>query len=149
MAALVATTARGSTTAATVAGILILGLILALLVVIGISGSTGRWSRGRAHCKARESRLVATVRVLVRCVHGNSKLLLLLLRKLESVDLRRDTTHGAAWREGVDLTQLLWLQETHVHVLLVCCGNLLLLLLEQLNLLLNSQLFHYSKTSKS
>jgi hypothetical protein len=33
--------------------------------------------------------------------------------------------------------------------LLVCCGNLLLLLLEQLNLLLNSQLFHYSKTSNS
>lgn len=81
---------------------------------------------------------------MVRCVHGHPKLLLLLLLlgKLEGVDLRRDTTHGAAWREGIDLTQLLGLQETHVHVLLVCRGNLLLLLLKQLNLLLNSQLFH-------
>jgi hypothetical protein len=140
--ALVTTTGRTSTTA-TVVGILILVLILALLVVIGISGSTRRWSRGRTHSKARKSRLIATVGVLVRCVHGHPKLLLLLLLgKLEGVDLRRDTTHGAAWRKGVDLAQLLGLQETHVHVLLVCRGNLLLLLLKQLNLLLNSQLFH-------
>jgi hypothetical protein len=142
MATLVTTTARGSTTAATVVGVLILlVIILALLVVIGISGSTRRWSRGRAHRKTRESRLIATVGVLIRCVHGHPKLLL-LLGELEGVDLRRNATHGAAWGEGADLAKLLGLQETHVHVLLVCRGNLLLLLLKQLNLLLNSQLFH-------
>lgn len=79
--------------------------------------------------------------MLVRCVRGHPELLL-LLGKLEGVDLRRDTTHGATWREGANLAELLWLQETHVHILLVCRGNLLLLLLKQLNLLLNSQLFH-------
>jgi hypothetical protein len=144
VAALVTST-RGSTTTTTVVGVLILlVIILTLLVVIGVSGSTRRRSRGRTHRKARESRLIATVGVLVRCVHGHPKLLL-LLGKLEGVDLRRDTTHGAAWRESVDLAQLLGLQETHVHVLLVCRGNLLLLLLKQLNLLLNSQLFHHQR----
>lgn len=85
--------------------------------------------------------------VLVWCVHGNSKLLLpllrvLLLRKLEGVDLRRDTTHGTTGRECVDLAQLLRLEQTHVHVLLVCSSDLLLLLLKQLDLLLNGKLFH-------
>jgi hypothetical protein len=38
---------------------------------------------------------------------------------------------------------LLGLQEPHVYILLMGCGDLLLLLLQQLNLLLNGQLFHY------
>jgi hypothetical protein len=37
---------------------------------------------------------------------------------------------------------LLGLQQSHVNVLLMRSGNLLLLLLQQLNLLLNSELFH-------
>jgi hypothetical protein len=141
VAALVTTT-RGPATAATVVGVFtLLVIILALLVVIGISGSTRGWSRRRTHCKTRESRLIATVGVLGWCVHGYPELLLLLLLllgKLEGVDLRRNAAHRATWGEGTDLAQLLWLQEAHVHILLVCRGNLLLLLLEQLNLLLNS-----------
>lgn len=73
-------------------------------------------------------------------VHRSPKLLRLLLGELEGiVDL---TTHIAAGREGVDLTQLLRLEQAHVNVLLMCGSNLLLLLLEQLNLLLDGQLFH-------
>lgn len=84
---------------------------------------------------------------MVWCVHGNSKLLLpllrvLLLRKLEGVDLRRNTAHGTAGRECIDLAQLLRLEQAHIHVLLVCSSDLLLLLLKQLNLLLNGKLFH-------
>lgn len=55
----------------------------------------------------------------------------MLLGELEGiVDLRRNTTHVAARRESVDLTQLLRLEEAHINVLLMCGSNLLLLLLE-------------------
>lgn len=70
----------------------------------------------------------------------------MLLGELEGVvDLRRNTTHVAAGRKRVDLTQLLRLEQAHVNVLLMCGSNLLLLLLEQLDLLLNGQLFHHQR----
>jgi hypothetical protein len=87
------------------------------------------------------------MRVLILLIHGDSKLLLSLLGELERVDLRRNTAHGGTRLEGRHLAQLLGLQQAHVHVLLVCGSNLLLLLLEQLNLLLNGQLFHYLHVS--
>lgn len=95
--------------------------------------------------------MIAAVGVLGWGVHGHSKLLrLLLLRgKLECVDLRGNTTHGATRREGVDLAKLLRLEQTHVNVLLVCRSDLLLLLLEQLDLLLNGQLFHCKQSPMS
>ena len=37
---------------------------------------------------------------------------------------------------------LLWLNHAHVDILLVCCSDLLLLLLEDLDLLGNGELFH-------
>jgi hypothetical protein len=84
------------------------------------------------------------MRVLGGLVHGNIQLLslLLLLRKLEGVDLGVHTSHVATLLESVNLAQLLRLQQSHVYVLLVCSCNLLLLLLKQLDLLLNGQLFH-------
>lgn len=84
--------------------------------------------------------------MLAGLIHGNIKLLSLLLlwllRELEGIHLGVDTTHIATLLESVNLAQLLGLQQSHVYVLLVCSCNLLLLLLKQLNLLLNGQLFH-------
>ena len=71
-------------------------------------------------------------------VHWNSEMLLLLghlLGKLVVVDLGRDVGHLALHLEVAQL--LLWLNHTHVDILLVCCGDLLLLLLEDFNLLCN------------
>lgn len=138
--------ARGTATTAPVAIVLVL-LGLSLLVELGIARSSRRWRGGRAHGKVRESGLVTTVRVLTGLVHRNIELLSLLLlslllRELESIYLGVDTTHVATLLESVNLAQLLGLQQSHVYVLLVCSCNLLLLLLKQLNLLLNGQLFH-------
>lgn len=88
--------------------------------------------------------MIATVRVLGGLVHGDIELLsllLLLLRELEGVDL--GVAHIATLLESVNLAQLLRLQQSHVYVLLVCSCNLLLLLLKQLDLLLDGQLFHW------
>jgi hypothetical protein len=76
-----------------------------------------------------------------------SKLLLLsTLWELESIDLLwGNTAHVGTGLERGHLAQLLGLQKPHVDVLLMCRSNLLLLLLEQLNLLLNSQLFHHQR----
>lgn len=143
VAALVTTARRTSTTPA---GVLILVVIvgLALLIKFGVSRCPGRRGRGRTKRKNRESRLVATVRMLVRGVHCCSKLLLLsALRELERIHLLwGDTAHGGTGLKRGHLAQLLGLQQPHANVLLVCCGNLLLLLLEQLDLLLDGQLFH-------
>lgn len=144
--ALVTTTWRASTTT-TVAMVFILLVVLSLLIEVGVAGGTGRRSGRRAHGEARKGRLIASVRMLVWCVHGDSQLLLSLLGELECVDLRRNATHGTR-REGVDLTQLLWLEQAHVHILLVRSCDLLLLLLEQLDLLLDGQLFHYGHVSQ-
>jgi hypothetical protein len=81
--------------------------------------------------------------VLILLVHGYSKLLLSLLGELECVDLWGNAAHGGTRLEGLHLAQLLRLQQAHVNILLVRGSNLLLLLLEQLNLLLNGQLFHH------
>lgn len=90
--------------------------------------------------------MITAVRVL-RGVHGHSELLLrlLLLGKLEGVDLGRNTAHGATGRERVDLSELLRLEQAHVDILLVCRSDLLLLLLKQLDLLLDRQLFHHQR----
>lgn len=97
VAALVTTAGRTSTTAA-MASVLILVVIvvLALLVILGVPRCTGRRGRGWTHGKTREGRLVATVRMLVRCVHWYSKLLLLsALRELERIHLLwGDAAHG-------------------------------------------------------
>lgn len=149
------TTAGRSSTTAAVAGVLILVVIvvLALLVIIGVSRCSRRRGRGWAHGKTRESRLIATVRMLVRCVHWYSKLLLLLLsalRELECIHLLwGDTAHRGTGLKRGHLAQLLGLQQPHVNVLLVCRSNLLLLLLEQLDLLLDSQLFHCKQVQVS
>jgi hypothetical protein len=66
-------------------------------------------------------------------------LLLLLLGELESVHLGGHATHVVTTRVT---TELLRLEQAHIDVLLVCSSNLLLLLLKQFDLLLNSQLFH-------
>jgi hypothetical protein len=77
--------------------------------------------------------------MLVRCVHWYSKLLLLsTLGELERIHL----LWGDTGLKRGHLAQLLGLQQPHVNVLLVCRSNLLLLLLEQLDLLLDGQLFH-------
>lgn len=137
-------TARGTSATAAVAVILRL-LVLSLLLEVGISRSSGGGGRRWAHRETRKGGLVTAVRVLGGLVHGNIQLLslLLLLRKLEGVDLGVHTTHVATLLESVNLAQLLRLQQSHVYVLLVCSCNLLLLLLKQLDLLLNGQLFHY------
>jgi hypothetical protein len=136
-------TARGASATAAVAVILRL-LVLSLLLEVGITRSSGGGGRRWAHSETREGGLVTAVRVLGGLVHGNIQLLslLLLLRKLEGVDLGVHTTHVATLLESVNLAQLLRLQQSHVYVLLVCSSNLLLLLLKQLDLLLNGQLFH-------
>jgi hypothetical protein len=78
-----------------------------------------------------------------------SKLLLLsTLWELEGIDLLwGNTAHVGTRLERGHLAQLLGLQEPHVDILLMCRSNLLLLLLEQLDLLLDSQLFHYQSVS--
>lgn len=105
--ALMTTTWRASTTT-TVTVVLAL-LVVSLLIEVGIAGGAGRRSGRGPHGEARKGRLIASVRMLVWCVHGDSQLLLPLLRELECIDLRRNATHGAR-REGVDLTQLLRLE---------------------------------------
>lgn len=49
--------------------------------------------------------------------------------------------------ETANLAQLLWLQEPHVNILLMCSCDLLLLLLKQFDLLLYCQLLHYLTNS--
>lgn len=81
------------------------------------------------------------------CSHRNTKRLLrllLLLNLLGKLELRH-SSHGALAlvSRKVDGWQLLLLWDhAHVDVLLVGSGNLLLLLLQELDLLLQSQLFH-------
>jgi hypothetical protein len=86
------------------------------------------------------------VRMLVGSVHRYSKLLLPALWELECIHLLwGDTAHGGTGLKRGHLAQLLGLQQPHVNVLLVCRSNLLLLLLEQLDLLLDGQLFHHQR----
>lgn len=78
------------------------------------------------------------MRRLVGIVHRDSQLLLALLLhlgELESIRLRRCplSLHVG----GIDILHLLLrLQKPHINILLVCCSNLVLLLLEQIDLLL-------------
>lgn len=143
VAALVTTTRRATTATTAMVGVFVLLVVGALLVEIRVTRSPRRRRRRWAHRETRESRLITAVRVL-RGVHGHSELLLrlLLLGKLEGVDLGRNTTHGATGRERVDLSELLRLEQAHIDILLVCRSDLLLLLLKQLDLLLDRQLFH-------
>jgi hypothetical protein len=65
-------------------------------------------------------------------------LLLLHLRELECVWLWRYARPLSLHGWGINMLHwlLLWLQKPHIHILLMCCGNLLLLLLKQIDLLL-------------
>lgn len=74
-----------------------------------------------------------------------SLLLSLLLGELESVHLGGHAAHVVTTRVP---TELLRLEQAHIDVLLVCSSNLLLLLLKQFDLLLNSQLFHYKREKR-
>lgn len=167
-------TTTGRTTAATVTSglILLLGSLL-LLVEIGETGSSRGRGRRRAHAQARKSGLVAPVRVLwwlrlrlllglllrllllllLRGIYWYTKLLLSQLRELEGVELRGYAAHGGVSLDGrsetANLAQLLWLQEPHVNILLMCSCDLLLLLLKQFNLLLYCQLLHYFSPNSS
>lgn len=85
----------------------------------------GRW--GRTHADIREGGLVAAVRGrLGGSVQWDSKMLLgHLLGELKVVG--GDVGHLALHLEIAQM--LLWLDHAHIDILLVCCGNLLLLLL--------------------
>ena len=115
----------------------------------GTGGRSGR----RAHTDLGKSRLVAAVGGvgLGRCAHGDSEMLLLLhwlhlLGELVVVDLGRDIGHLAWHLEVAEL--LLRLDHAHVDILLVRRGNLLLLLLEDLDLLCNGELLHCRAISR-
>lgn len=81
---------------------------------------------------------------LPRRVHLDTEVLLLrhlhLLGELVVVDLGRDIWNLAWHLEVAEL--LLRLDHAQVDILLVCCGNLLLLLLEDFNLLCDGELLH-------
>jgi hypothetical protein len=103
------------------------------------SRGSGRGCGRRAHAYVGQGGLIAAVGGgLARSIHGNSEVLLLLghlLGELVVVDLGRDIGHLTLHLEVAKL--LLWLNHAHVHILLVCGGDLLLLLLEDFNLLCN------------
>jgi hypothetical protein len=67
-------------------------------------------------------------------------LLLLLLRELECVVVGDLTLHLS---EGLVGKLLLGLDHAQVHILLMGCGNLLLLLLKEFNLLGEGELLHH------
>jgi hypothetical protein len=73
-------------------------------------------------------------------------LLLLLLRELECVVVGDLTLHLS---EGLVGKLLLGLDHAQVHVLLMGCGNLLLLLLKEFNLLGEGELLHCETVSKT
>lgn len=78
-------------------------------------------------------------RRLGRSVHGDGKVLLAHgLGELEVVG--SDIGHLALHLEVAEM--LLRLDHAHVDILLVCCGDLLLLLLKDLDLLCNGKLLH-------
>lgn len=132
MATLVAA-ARRTTSTTTVASILT-PLVTLLLAEIRIARGTRGGCGRRAHCQAREGRLVASMRVLIGRVHRDTELLLGQLGELEGIDLGRNasyrTTALHCGGKPLDLSQLLGLQQAHIHILLVCSCNLLLLLLK-------------------
>lgn len=111
-------------------------------------GRSGGWA---AHADLGQGGLVAAVGArLGWCAHGDSEVLLLLhllhlLGELVVVDLGRDIGHLALHLEVAEL--LLRLDHTHVNILLVRGGNLLLLLLEDLDLLCDGELFHCAAVS--
>lgn len=81
---------------------------------------------------------------LARGAHGLVGLLRQLIGKLESC-LGGHVGHGLKRVEVAARAELARWHHAHVHVLLLCSLKLLLLLLQQLNLLLKSQLLHYKQ----
>jgi len=79
---------------------------------------------------------------LARSAHGLVGLLRELIGKLEA-SLGRHVGHGLKGVEVTARSELARWHHAHIHVLLLCSLKLLLLLLQQLNLLLKSQLLHY------
>jgi hypothetical protein len=100
---------------------------------------TGGRRRGWTHANLGEGGLVATMRGrLGRSVHWDGEVWLShLLRELE---VARCLRHLALHLEVTQM--LLRLDHAHVNILLVCCSDLLLLLLQNLDLLCDGELFH-------
>jgi len=73
-------------------------------------------------------------------------LLLLLLRELECVVVGKLALHLG---KGLVGELLLGLNHAQVDILLMSCGNLLLLLLKKFNLLSESELLHCKTVSKA
>ena len=132
--------AGASAAAASAARVDVLPTLLLLCAEVAEARRAGGRRRGRAHADIGEGGLVATVGGgLGRDVHRRGEVLLAHgLGELEVVG--SDTGHLALHLEVAEL--LLRLDHAHIDVLLVGCSNLLLLLLEDLNLLCNSKLFH-------
>jgi hypothetical protein len=84
--------------------------------------------------------LVPTVGGWLRgSVHGYAKMLLRhLLGELKVVCMGRCIGHLSLHLKVGTRKVLLWLNHAHVNILLMSCGNLLLLLLEDFDLLCNS-----------
>ena len=68
-----------------------------------------------------------------------------LLRELEVVYLWRHIGHLSLHLKVGTRKVLLRLYHAHVNILLVCCSDLLLLLLKDLDLLGNGEMFHYTR----
>jgi hypothetical protein len=99
------------------------------------------------HANIGKGGLVTTVRRwLGGGIHGDTQVLLLLhlLCKLVVVYLRRHIGHLS--RLHLEVAKLLlWLDHAHVDILLVGRCNLLLLLLQNLDLLCDGELFHHQR----
>lgn len=139
------------TTASASSLTLLLGrlLLLATGVLEATTCSTGRGCRRRAsHTEVAHvwhSRLITAMCGLVEAAH--SARLLLLLHLWWELELRHSLAHlgvALALLSGQhNAWKLLLLGDhTHVYILLMSSGNLLLLLLQKLDLLLQCQLFH-------
>jgi len=144
------TTSRAAATAAS--GCIVLSPLSIGKIDISKATRTCRRSRGRTHAHVRHRTLVSSVggrcRVAHATSHRHAKLLLLthlgLLELAKLIRVRRDiqTLHLALQLlELVGQLLLLW-YHAHVDILLVCGGNLLLLLLEHFDLLSERELFH-------
>lgn len=122
----------------------------ALVALLCTEFAEARRARGRCwgwtHADIRKGGLVATMGAgLGRGVHRDREVLLLLwhlhlLGELVVVDLGRDVGDLAWDLEVAKL--LLWLDHAHVNILLVCCSDLLLLLLKDFDLLGDGELLH-------
>lgn len=131
-----------TTTASSTSGAAILSVVTArgFEVAKGRARCSGRRGGRRAHTHVREGGLVATVGERLR--GGRHRNVLgYLVGELESI--LRHVAHGLQRIErSIRGHGLAGRNHSHIDILLVSGLNLLLLLLQKLNLLLDSQLFH-------